>query len=83
MFIKAVLHDTRNPHARARFGGLMMSTPWNDRCTGCQVGQGRSCACRDAKPKRRELTPTEATWLVLLADVAFLFVVVLTARACA
>lgn len=64
----------------------MMSTPWNDRCTSCQAAQGRNCACRDAQRKRaprRELSPTEATWLVLLADVAFLVVLVLIGRACA
>lgn len=41
-------------------------------CADCQVGQGRQCRCREAARKRRELTPTEATWLVLLADVAAL-----------
>jgi hypothetical protein len=53
-----------------------MSTPMNRThparpraCTGCQVGQGRNCKCRT---KRRELTVTEATWLVIVCNTAFL-----------
>lgn len=41
-------------------------------CADCQEGQGRNCACRKARPKRRELTPAEATWLVLIGDVVAL-----------
>lgn len=48
-------------------------------CTGCMVGQGRQCACR-AKRKRRELSPTEATWLVIVADVVVLLLVAALVR---
>lgn len=40
----------------------LMTRMFRDRCTRCQVGQGRSCSCR--KP-RRPLTMTEWWWILL------------------
>lgn len=47
-----------NDDTRAR----TFSTPWLDRCTGCQVGQAKNCKCRSRAP-RREVP----VWLIQLA----------------
>lgn len=44
----------------------------HDRCTRCQVGQGRDCACR-SHLRMRPLSPTEWIWVLIAADVACLW----------
>ena len=49
-------------------------------CPTCSM-RGRCSACAtNTKRKRRELSPTEATWLVIVADVAVLLLLAALVR---
>lgn len=45
----------------------LLSRVFRDRCTRCQLGQGRNCNCAKARKSRREITATGFWRMVLLA----------------
>lgn len=62
-------------------------TPMLDRCTECQVSQGRLCQCEgtarvsNGRRVRPRLTDTQIVWLLVVFDVAVLVGAFLLLRA--
>ena len=48
-----------------------------DRCTRCQVGQGRNCSCRQVR-RRSEMTAAQ-WWILILVLLAGFWAVVIVA----
>jgi hypothetical protein len=62
----------------------LLTRMFKDRCTRCQVGQGRACSCRAyQRVKRQRMSDTAKLWLLIVYNVATLVLVVWAAHAMA